>query len=215
MPALSDAQIAVAARGAGLSGEPVAVAVAVALAESGGVPTAHNAIPPDNSYGLWQINMLGPLGTDRRQRFNLPNNEALYDPATNARVMAALSNGGRNWGAWTTYTSGVYLRFLARGRAAAGGGLDPIPIPELTPRPSTNPLSDITGFLQRLTDSRTWVRVGFFVWGGVMLLIALTKMTGDNQLSQGTKTLGRAIAGVIPGGGTVVQGVKTAAKVVK
>jgi hypothetical protein len=42
------------------------VAVAIALAESGGNPAAHNPVPPDDSWGLWQINMRGHLGPVRR-----------------------------------------------------------------------------------------------------------------------------------------------------
>jgi hypothetical protein len=35
--------------------------------------------------------------------------EATYDPLGNARDAVALSHGGADWSAWTTYTSGAYL----------------------------------------------------------------------------------------------------------
>lgn len=110
MATLSDAQIAGYAGKAGFSGENLKIAVAVAKAESGGNPTAHNAKPPDDSYGLWQINMLGSLGPDRRKRFNLKANTDLYDPATNARAAYGIFTGS-GWGAWSTYKSGAYKKY--------------------------------------------------------------------------------------------------------
>ena len=48
---------------------------AIALAESGGKSGAHNTTCPDNSYGLWQINMLDEpgymLGEERRNYLDL------------------------------------------------------------------------------------------------------------------------------------------------
>jgi Lysozyme like domain len=59
--------------------EEAVIATAIALAESGGDPHAHNPKPPDNSFGLWQINMIGALGPDRRQKLGLSRNEELFD----------------------------------------------------------------------------------------------------------------------------------------
>src|SRR5262245_39639114 len=89
----------------GVRGHGLSTAVAVALAESGGNTRAHNAVPPDNSYGLWQINMIGDLGPDRRHQYHLKSNDELFDPATNARVANSLSNDGSNFGPWSTYTN--------------------------------------------------------------------------------------------------------------
>lgn len=78
---------------------------AIATYESSGNTRAHNpdASTGDNSYGLWQVNMLGKLGEDRRSRYNLSSNEDLFDPVTNAQVaLAILRSSG--WGAWTTNT---------------------------------------------------------------------------------------------------------------
>ena len=117
---LAPAQIAGVAHQAGFRGDGLVVAVAVALAESGGNPSAHNATPPDDSYGLWQINMLGALGPDRRHRYGLASNQALFDPATNARVVHAIADGGRDWTPWATYTRGTHRRFLDQARHGAG-----------------------------------------------------------------------------------------------
>ena len=122
---LAPAQIAAFGHEAGWRGDVLVVAVAVALAESGGNPRAHNATPPDDSYGLWQINMLGPLGPDRRARYGLGANRELWEPAVNARVAHAVSDAGRNWSPWSTYTNGSYRRHLdkaAHGVAALQAG---------------------------------------------------------------------------------------------
>lgn len=111
MPKLTREEIRKYASNAGFAGSDLDIAVAVALAESGGNTTAHNPKPPDNSYGLWQINMLGDLGPDRRKRYKLAKNEDLFDPATNARVAKGVHDGS-GWAAWTTYTRGTYKKFL-------------------------------------------------------------------------------------------------------
>lgn len=95
---------------AGGSSALAPVAAAVALAESGGNPTAHNAKPPDDSYGLWQINMYGSLGPSRRNAFGLNSNTQLFDPLTNAKAAVAIGKGG--FGPWTTFTSGAYKKYL-------------------------------------------------------------------------------------------------------
>lgn len=66
MSKLSPAEIAQHAYDAGFRGDALTTAVAVAMAESSGDPRAHNDTYQDNSYGLWQINMLGDPGPARR-----------------------------------------------------------------------------------------------------------------------------------------------------
>jgi LysM repeat protein len=69
------------------------MAAEIAKAESGGNQYAHS---PTNDYGYWQINGVhGP-------------SEATYNPIGNAKAAIAISDDGRDWGAWTTYTSGAY-----------------------------------------------------------------------------------------------------------
>jgi hypothetical protein len=104
------------ARSAGLGLDDARLAAAVAMAESGGDPRAHNPVPPDDSFGLWQINMLDRpglmMGTARRKAWGLTDNAQLYDPATNARAMAGIL-AGQGWRkGWTTYVSGAYLRHM-------------------------------------------------------------------------------------------------------
>jgi hypothetical protein len=117
MTVLSDRDIAAVAAQAGWRGNDLYTAIAVALAESGGDDHNHNPIPPDDSYGLWQINMLGSMGPSRRAQFNLKSNDDLYDPKTNARVAKAIQ-GSSGWSAWTTYTSKKYTEFTNRAKIA-------------------------------------------------------------------------------------------------
>jgi hypothetical protein len=116
-------------RSVGFSGDGLRTAMAVALAESGGNSGAENFKGKDLSYGLFQINMLGGMGPERRKKYGLSSNEDLYDPYINARVAFGESNGGRNWRKWTTYTSGKYQRYLGQSpntqysqQSSTGGG---------------------------------------------------------------------------------------------
>jgi|GEM_PF-1970252 len=127
--------LAAAAYQAGLRGQALIMAVAIGLGESGGNPRAHNPNPPDDSYGLWQINMLGSMGPARRRQFGISSNSQLYDPVINARAMFAISSGGSNWRPWTVYTSGRYRAHLGEATNAAntvtrrGGGIGALLIP--------------------------------------------------------------------------------------
>jgi hypothetical protein len=101
------------ARQAGFSPEQARVMAAIAMAESSGNPRAHNpnAATGDNSYGLWQINMLGGMGDERRRQFGINSNEQLFDPATNASAARAIFDQ-QGFGAWSVYKSGAYRRYL-------------------------------------------------------------------------------------------------------
>ena len=80
-------------RSAGGSPSAAFVAASIAMAESGG---NEYATGPDGERGYWQIH---------------PDHGALstYDPFGNARAAIIISDDGRDWSAWTTYTSGAYL----------------------------------------------------------------------------------------------------------
>lgn len=108
---LTGKQIASYAQQGGFNTNESTIAVAIALAESGGETTSHNSTPPDDSYGLWQINMLGAMGPDRRKKFGITKNEELFDPLINAKAAHTIY-GESGWKAWTTYTSGKYKQFL-------------------------------------------------------------------------------------------------------
>ena len=84
------------ALGAGFPCDVAAQMVAIAQKESAFQTCAHNAVPPDDSYGLWQINMLGSLLAPRLQQFGISMAAALYDPATNAAAAYSLWGGNPN-----------------------------------------------------------------------------------------------------------------------
>jgi len=98
---------------AGFRDDALEIAFAVAMAESSGNIKAHNddASTGDDSYGLFQINMLGDMGPERRKLFGLKKNDELFEPQTNANVAFAISEQGRNWKPWSMYTNGGYRKF--------------------------------------------------------------------------------------------------------
>jgi hypothetical protein len=125
MATLSPAQIYTLALNAGLSSTTAAVATAVALAESGGRTDAQGDVGLQNatwgpSVGLWQIRSLKAeygKGTPR-------DASMLTNPDFNARAMASISNGGKNFKPWTTYTSGAYKKQIDKiGVSGIAGGL--------------------------------------------------------------------------------------------
>jgi len=103
---LSDTELVALLKAVGFEGQALKVAWAVAKKESTGRPLAHNgnASTGDNSYGLFQINMLGELGEDRRAKFGLDSNAELLNPVVNAQVAYHMSDGGKNWSAWKGMT---------------------------------------------------------------------------------------------------------------
>jgi hypothetical protein len=122
MATLSAKEILEFALRAGFSpnGEEAVIATAIALAESGGNPHAHNPVPPDNSFGLWQINMIDKLGPDRREKLGLSRNEELFDPPTNARAARLVFiEAGREFRPWTTFTGGRFKDHMGAARQAA------------------------------------------------------------------------------------------------
>lgn len=191
-------------------------AVAVAFAESGGNPRAHNAVPPDDSYGLWQINMLGSLGPSRRQQFGISSNDALYDPAVNAKAMVAISGGGKNWKPWTTYGGLRYLAFLPAANAAAaavagtGGSSLPGAVEGAAEGAITgpgNPIGDWTDAVKATggavvkagewaTDRNNWFRVAKVLAGGGLLLVGLNMLARPYA----TKAIAPIVGAVAPVG---------------
>ena len=108
---------------AGFKGKNLTTAFAIALAESGGRPNAHNDNnrTGDDSYGLFQINMLGDLRKERLAKhwkdasgktFRLNRTSDLYNPLTNAKVAYHMTGHGKNWSAWSTYGSGAFAKYL-------------------------------------------------------------------------------------------------------
>jgi hypothetical protein len=86
----------------GFRGNNLKEAWAVAKKESNGQPIRFNGNTKtgDNSYGMFQINMIGMLGPDRRDKFDLVTNSDLLNPVINAQIAFHMSDGGKDWSAW-------------------------------------------------------------------------------------------------------------------
>jgi hypothetical protein len=91
----------------GFRGNDLKEAWAVAKKESNGQPIRFNGNTKtgDSSYGMFQINMIGELGPDRRDKFNLDANSDLLNPVVNAQIAFHMSDGGKDWSAWHGITA--------------------------------------------------------------------------------------------------------------
>lgn len=91
----------------GFEGQNLKEAWAIAKKESNGRPFAFNGNSEtgDSSYGIFQINMLGMLGPDRREKYDLDHNADLFNPVLNAQIAFHMSNGGEDWRAWKGITT--------------------------------------------------------------------------------------------------------------
>lgn len=105
------------AKGAGFDTNEAVIMAAIAKGESGGNSNAKNFKPPDKSYGLWQINMIGNLGPARMQEFGLQREDQLFDPVTNAKAAYAIRKS-QGLSAWTIYKNGAYKNYLSAAEAA-------------------------------------------------------------------------------------------------
>ncbi len=108
------------------------LAAAIALAESGGdsavidntvatsKPGYHAPSPgaqPEYSIGLWQINELAHPSYSEAYLLTVDGN---------ADAAVAISDAGKSFRAWSTYTSGAYKPFLAKIQAATSGPPAPV-----------------------------------------------------------------------------------------
>lgn len=161
-----------------------ATAVAIALQESGGNTYAHNAVPPDDSYGLWQINMRGQMGDDRLKAYGLQRREDLYVATINADIMENISSGGGDFRAWSTFKNKSYLVHMPAattavstvGPAVIGGA----PNEQFNPatRLKQSDKSRAEADANPLDKLLLWIReqmlrAAGFVGGGVLVIVAI------------------------------------------
>lgn len=195
MPTLSANQIAGYAKNAGVSGQNIAIATAIALAESGGNPQATSPVNSNGTVdkGLWQINSVHTA---------LISGHDVYDPAQNAAMMFSLSNGGTKWTAWSTYKNGAYLRYMAQASGAS---------PDTTVGPASSnvqnaslsaDLSAIQNFARLISDPHTWLRLGMIVGGGIMLYVAVRKTVDLPSLPTPKHIAHKIVTGKKPETGT-------------
>ena len=103
---LSDVELKKLLKAVGFEGQALKMAWAVAKKESNGRPMAYNGNrnTGDSSYGIFQINMLGNLGVDRKEKFELRSNVLLFDPVINAEITYYMTDGGKDWSSWKGLT---------------------------------------------------------------------------------------------------------------
>ena len=118
-------EIARAAKMAGFPKDKIATMTAIAMAESSGDSAALNNNPNtgDLSYGLWQINMLGDMGPERRKLFGIESNEELLDPLKNAKAAYKIYEL-QGYAAWSVYKSGKYRDYMVSAKKAAASVLE-------------------------------------------------------------------------------------------
>lgn len=116
------------AQEAGFSGKPLAIIVAVAQAESALYTHAVNSCDPyGGSFGVLQLN-----GSHFGDKFG-PNNQytmsqaAAFDPQLSFLFAWPLSNYGKDFSPWGSFSNGGYLQYLsatqdAIGASGGGGG---------------------------------------------------------------------------------------------
>jgi hypothetical protein len=99
---LTDIELVWLLEAVGFEGQDLKEAWAIAKKESNGRPLAFNGskLTGDNSYGIFQINMIDSLGEDRRTKFDLDHNADLFNPVKNAQIAMHMSNGGSDWTSW-------------------------------------------------------------------------------------------------------------------
>ena len=113
---LSDAELKELLALVGFEGKALRTAWAIAKRESNGRPMAYNGnrATGDSSFGIFQINMLGNLGVDRKEKFDLTSNALLFDPVKNAEITYYMTDGGQDWSSWkglTPRAQEFYLKF--------------------------------------------------------------------------------------------------------
>lgn len=194
MPKIADEAIARAAIGAGFNAIPITsrtpavIMTAIALSESSGNTSAVNHVE-DGMYGLWQIN--------KRAHKNIFN-ENWEDPNVNAKMAKSIFDN-EGYGAWSVYGKGfgVYRTNLPKAIIAVQKAtIDNAPAPKIpNPIPKIpNPLADLQKLIDFVGDRQNWIRAGLFTVGGILLVVGIFKITGDNQISQGTKELAKTVA---------------------
>jgi hypothetical protein len=104
---LTDGQLKELLYAVGFRGEGLKKAWAVAKKESNGRPLAFNgnSSTGDSSFGIFQINMIGLLKDDRKDKFGINFTSELLNPVINAQVAYHMSKGGKDWSAWHGVTA--------------------------------------------------------------------------------------------------------------
>jgi hypothetical protein len=181
------AQIAGYAHSAGWTGSDLVVAVAVALAESSGNPSALGDVGAENaewgpSVGLWQIRSLNA----EKGKGTLRDEIANRDPQTNANHAYSIWKT-QGWGPWSAHNNKSYLLYMPIASAgasdyytvnpgqAAGDAVDAV-TPDSIQNAAAAALEiakEPVRVLKWLEDPYTQVRIGKVIIGGGLVVVGL------------------------------------------
>lgn len=164
-----------------------AIAIAVALAESGGNTDAVGG-PNSNGtydYGLWQINSI-----------HNPTEREKHSAAANWLTAWRIAGMGMSWTPWSTYKNGKYKQHLAAARTAwasakpetIGGNASG----EVTNAPTNTQFEGPLAFLNPLMVPGVWTRVAMIIVGGLLILIVAASLLKNTSLMN-VVPVGRAI----------------------
>lgn len=195
MVTLSAAQIAGVVKYGAANGMPISqtngiIAVAIALAESGG-NTENSKVRLNSNgtqdFGVWQINSI-----------HKPSEDAKIHAGPNWSMAYAISSNGTKWTPWSTYNSGKYSAFMpaaTAGWAVATGHDNPDAIERSAGGTSTGHVDDPTTITFQQVDfpkpfdflndplnymldprNRLWLRLGMGIAGTVLILIVVVTL---------------------------------------
>jgi len=198
----------------GFVGHDRVIAAAVAMAESGGgnAHATHTNSNGTTDFGLWQINSV---------HADLFNQYDWAVPGDNGRMAHAVWQGaGGKWTPWATYPNAANLQMNKVIADIKSNGVKNPDTDSAQPYianisdyvaqavgdtlnqnvPGYQQLADITKFLSKLSNPKSWASVGFILLGGILLLVLAWKMLAADAIRAGNKVLkspvGQAIKAV-------------------
>lgn len=196
MSNLSTPQIYALNRQAGFSRPQAIIATAIAFAESAGNPTAigDRGVPGPGaeSVGLFQINYLP--SRDAKVAYRDP--KANLDPLTNAKSAFLISNSGKNFSPWTTFTNDAYKKYLPQ--ATAASAIEDIKNPSIVntwQSGAKTATTDVTKAIGKLNPTSTIERIVltalFLVAGLGLVVLGAARATGTDKVA--TKAITKGI----------------------
>lgn len=202
MTTFTTGQMTALAEQAGFDKETAVIMGAIGQAESSGDSNAHNndRSTGDNSYGLWQINMLPRTPAS----LGLKHNDELYMPKTNAAAAFKIyKSQGLN--AWSTYKDGKYKKYLKDATAdrgilehldavdkanESGNGIDPLMALALI-------AEDFGKGALWISTPSNWLKVLYVIGGGAIVLAGIYNLTKDTAAGSAAKSVARNSAPVV------------------
>jgi len=158
------------ARQAGFDPAAAVIMAAIDMAESGLNPNAEGDIGLETSVwgpsvGLGQIRTLkSQTGTGKTRDI-----ARLKDPAGNMAAAYEISNHGKDFTPWTTYTSGKYRQFVGQAKSAAASGAGSTTNTGATV--TVQPTTLTTDLLGSVDWQRIGLTAGALVFGVGLLLV--------------------------------------------